>query len=283
MWKVPLTLLYICLPIFSSKKVLWKVPPGFVSQSCLFFWGPWGKFCWPRKRFSGFCGRFPQLFFTFVSQFSLRKRFCGRFPQLFFAFVSQSFLVVWKVPLTLLYICLPIFSSKKVLWKVPPSFSPTALALGSSAIVKGFFAANGFRLPKASAFVSQSPAVFWANGCCFGKGSVEGSANYSLLHLHLSPKLLYKSSLEGSASCALHLCPSVLLGSKLRELFTRLTHTNPVRRKQPIMSLLLGYSLGLLQKKYKKASISIPKRHKHISKARISYVKNTKYNKQVEN
>ena len=83
---------------------------------------------------------------------------------------------------------------------------------------------------------------FWANGCCFRKGSVEGSANYSL---HLSPKLLYKSSLEGSANCALHLSPSVLLGSKLRELFTCLTHTNPVRRKQPIMSLLLGYSLGL--------------------------------------
>ncbi len=31
----------------------------------------------------------------------------------------------------------------------------------------------------------------------------------------------------------------------LRELLTRLTHTNPVRRKRPIMSLLLGYSLGL--------------------------------------
>ena len=92
--------------------------------------------------------------------------------------------------------------------------------------------------------VSQSPAVFWANGCCFRKGSVEGSANYSL---HVSPKwlLLHKSSLEGSAKCALHLSPSLLLVSKLRELLTCLTHTNPVRRKRPIMSLLLGYSLGL--------------------------------------
>ena len=71
--------------------------------------------------------------------------------------------------------------------------------------------------------VSQSPAVFWADGCCFRKGSVEGSAN-----------------------CALHLSPSLLLGWKLRELLTCLTHTNPVRRKRPIMSLLLGYSLGLL-------------------------------------
>ena len=86
-------------------------------------------------------------------------------------------------------------------------------------------------------FVSQSLAVFWANGCCFRKGFVEGSANYSL---HVSPKLLYKSSLEGSANCALHLSPSVLLRPKLR------THTNQVRRKRPIMPLLLGYSLGLL-------------------------------------
>ena len=92
--------------------------------------------------------------------------------------------------------------------------------------------------------VSQSPAFFWANGCCFRKGSVEGPAKNSL---HLSPKwlLLHKNSLEGSANCALHLSPSLLLGPKLRELLTCLTHTNPVRRKWPIMSLLLGYSLGL--------------------------------------
>ena len=70
--------------------------------------------------------------------------------------------------------------------------------------------------------VSQSPALFGANGCCFRKGSVEGSANYSL---HLSLRLLlHKSSLEGSANCALHLSPN-LLGSKLCELLTCLTHT----------------------------------------------------------
>ena len=51
----------------------------------------WGRFRWPRKRFSGFCGRFPQLFFTFVSQSSPQK-------------------VLWKVPPTLLCICLPVFS-----------------------------------------------------------------------------------------------------------------------------------------------------------------------------
>ena len=90
--------------------------------------------------------------------------------------------------------------------------------------------------------VSQSSAVFWANGCCFRK-----VANYSL---HLSPKwvLLHKSSLEGSAKGALHLFPSFLLGSKLCELLTCLTHTNPVRKKRPIMLLLLGYSLGLFFK-----------------------------------
>ena len=85
--------------------------------------------------------------------------------------------------------------------------------------------------------VSQSPAVFWANGCCFRKGSVDGFANYSL---HLSPKWLLrqKSSLEGSTNCGLHLSASLLLGSKLRE-----SLTCPVRRKRPIMSLLLAYSL----------------------------------------
>ena len=90
--------------------------------------------------------------------------------------------------------------------------------------------------------VSQSSAVFWANGCCFRK-----VANYSL---HLSPKwvLLHKSSLEGSAKGALHLFPSFLLGSKLCELLTCLTHTNPVPKKRPIMLLLLGYSLGLFFK-----------------------------------
>ena len=110
---------------------------------------------------------------------------------------------------------------------------------GSTKVPPKFFKFRGVSL------VSQSPAVFWANGCCFRKGSVEGSANYSL---HLSPKwlLLHKGSLEGSANCALHLSPSLLLGSKLRELLTCLTHTNPVRRKRRIMSLLLGYSLGLL-------------------------------------
>ena len=76
-------------------------------------------------------------------------------------------------------------------------FFSTALALGSSAIVKVLGQNDTFvfrgslqQMPFASqkvlwsvphlyTFVSQSPAVFWANGCRFRKGSVEGSANYS--------------------------------------------------------------------------------------------------------
>ena len=76
--------------------------------------------------------------------------------------------------------------------------------------------------------VSQFPAVFWANGCCFRKGSGQGSADHSS---HLSPTddASFKF-FEGSANCALHLSPSLFLGSKL---LTCLTHANPVRRNHP--------------------------------------------------
>ncbi len=93
-------------------------------------------------------------------------------------------------------------------------------------------------------FVSECPAVFGVNGRCFRKGSVESSPTIFYISL-CKLLLLHKSSLEGSANCALHLPPSLLLGSKLCEWSTCLSHTNPVRRKQPIMSLQLGYSLGL--------------------------------------
>ena len=75
------------------------------------------------------------------------------------------------------------FASQKVLWSVPQ----TVLYIGLTV-----------------------SCGFLGNGCCFRKGSVEGSANFSL---YLSPKwlLLHKSYLEGSASCALHLSPSLLL------------------------------------------------------------------------
>ena len=116
-----------------------------------------------------------------------------------------------------------------------------ALALVSSAILKVLgqtdtfvflgslqqmaFAAHKFlwSVPQAVLYIGLTVScAFRANGCCFRKGSVEGSANYSL---HLSLRLLlHKSSLEGSANCALHLSPN-LLGSKLRKLLTCLTHT----------------------------------------------------------
>ena len=57
--------------------------------------------------------------------------------------------------------------------------------------------------------------------------------------------LLHKRFCGGFANCALHLSPSLLLQSKLSELLTWLTYTNPVHRKRPIMLLLLGYSLGI--------------------------------------
>ena len=62
---------------------------------------------------------------------------------------------------------------------------------------------------------------------------------------HLSRCFRKRFFLRGSANCSLHLTPSLVLGSKLHELLTCLTHTPPIRRKRPIMSLLLGYSLGL--------------------------------------
>ena len=94
-------------------------------------------------------------------------------------------------------------------------------------------------------FVSESPAVFRVNGCCFRKGSMRVPP--TILYICLPNGCCFiKSSLESSANCALHLSPSLLLGSKLRELLTCLNHnhTNPVHRNRPIMLLLLGYSLG---------------------------------------
>ena len=166
-----------------------------------------GQFAWAAKRF---CGRFPHHFFKLV-----------QFLILFFAFFLNN-------------VSFAVFSHSKDLgakWHV---------------CFLGFFAANGFRLPEGSLERSPNSSLHWSHSLLWflgawlllQKGSVEGSANYSL---HLSPKwlLLQKSCLEGSANCALHLPPSVLLGS------TPLIYTNPVRRKRSIMSLLLGYSLGL--------------------------------------
>ena len=121
-------------------------------------------------------------FSSHLSPSLLLKRFCGRSPQLFFAFVSQSSLVMWKVPLTLLYICLPIFSSKKVLWKVPPNFF---VSFGVFSHSKGVLCSKSkashkvlWGVPQTSLYICLTVSRFFlANGCCFRKGSVEGSAN----------------------------------------------------------------------------------------------------------
>ena len=119
-----------------------------------------------------FCGRFPQLFFEltpsllwlggrrpqrfcpFVFRSSLRKRFCGRFSQVFFAFVSQSSRVMWKAPLTLLYMCLSVFSPKKLLWKVLPTFLYICLPVFCSK--KGLW-----KVPSTFLFVHVSPSLLF--------------------------------------------------------------------------------------------------------------------------
>ena len=129
-------------------------------------------------------------------------------------------------------------------------FFPNSNSLGSSAIVK-VSGQNCFR------------TLYGSLGqICFGlpKGSAEGSTKVLCMvpprfrwvcftkvpHLSLKWQLFQKRFfLQGSANCSLHLTPSLVLGSKLHELLTCLTHTPPIRRKRPIMSLLLGYSLGL--------------------------------------
>ena len=198
LWRVPPTLLYICLPVLSV------------------LLGPWGKFRRPRKRF---CGGFPQRFYTFVSQSSLRKSYLEGSPnfslhlspRLLFEkgyvegapnasiHLSPSLLfakVIWKVPSTFLYICLPVFCSKKVMWKVPPTFLYFYTFVCQSSLRKSYLEGS----PNFSLHLSRS--------LLFEKGYVEGSPNVSV---HLSPSLLFeKGYLEGSANVSLHLSPSLL-------------------------------------------------------------------------
>ena len=119
LWKVPPTVLYICLPVFSGyvegspnssvhlspnflfEKGSVEGSPNFFRNGVSFgvFSHSKGVLCskWlsPPKRFFGV---FPKQFFTFVSQspafflgkwLLLQKRFSGGLRQLFFTFVSQ--------------------------------------------------------------------------------------------------------------------------------------------------------------------------------------------------
>ena len=156
-------------------------------------------------------------------------------------------------PITSLQLCLPVPL-------ISFACSPTMLlALGSSAIVKVlakwhvcflFFATNGFSPPTRffgvhsvqslprflgkRQFASEKvlwsvpPAILYIclpNGCCFRK-----------VLWRVPPTALY---------CALHVSPSLHAGVNVVWIVTCFNHTNPARRKGPIMSLLLGYSLGL--------------------------------------
>ena len=88
--------------------------------------------------------------------------------------------------------------------------------------------------------VSQFPAVFWANGCCFTKGSVQGSADHSS---HLSPTddASFKF-FGGFRQLFFTFISQSLPGVKVVDM-SHPCKSSP--QKPPIMSLLLGYSLDL--------------------------------------
>ncbi len=158
LWRAPPTILYSCLPTFVSQESLGANSVSFEkgsmegSPNYSLYLSP--NICLP------------------VSQSSLRKRLCGRFPHIFFTFVSQSpslFLeeVVWKVPPTFLFICRPVFFLKKVMWKVPPTILYICLPV---------FSCGRFLQPQLTSLL-------------FEKSYVEGSPIYSptALALDLQP------------------------------------------------------------------------------------------------
>ena len=249
--------------VLGCQKVLWKVPQGFIDVPPSFskFRGVSGSLGqirpWAAKRFVLGCQKVlwkvPQGFIDVPPSFSKFRGVSGSLGQIR-PWAAKRFIlgcqkVLWKVPPrfhrgstkvsprlrkfrdrfslpSLLYVCLP----------VPSTFFAsfwTELALGSSAIVK----------------------VLGHNDTFFSRGSSEKvlwRVPPTILYISLPNGCYFiKSSLEGSANCGLHLPPSLLLGSKLREVLTCLNHTNPAPRKRPIISLLLGYSLGLFPSKEK--------------------------------
>ena len=160
---------------------------------------------------------------------------------------------------SLLYICLPVRSIFLAFFTNSGSFGVFSHSKGFGAkwhvCLLAFFAANGFRLPKGSlecspncsAHSSQSLPRF-LRWMAVASERVLWRVPPTILYICLPHGCCFvKSSLEGSANCALRLSPSLLLGSKLHELLTCLNHWNPVPRKRPFMSLLLGYFLGFFR------------------------------------
>ena len=82
------------------------------------------------------------------------------------------------------------------------------------------------RLPRGSLECSPKRRFFWANGCCFRKGSVEGSAN-----------------------CALRLSPSLLVGSKFLKVLTCSYKSSPHKTKYHVVAV--GVFFGLIFFHYK--------------------------------
>ena len=178
MWKVPLTLLCICLPVFSgyvegspnscahlSLNILFEKgsaegSPNIVSQACLFFWVLGANSAGLEKSSLGSVEGSPEFSFFLSPSLLFEKGFVEGSPN-FSLHLSPS--LFW-LPNSSVRLSLNFLFEKGSVEGSPNFFRNSAL--GSSAIVKGFFPANGFRLPK---------------------GSLECSPNNSL---HLSHSLL---------------------------------------------------------------------------------------------
>ena len=224
-----------------------KGAPGFHQSSssfvvCQVLWARSVLGCHP-PRFQEGCASFV-ISVIFWAR-SLSERFCKGSPHHFFTFVPQFLQLFFASFWTELALGLGAFSHSKGLgakWHV---------------CLLGFFAANGFASQKVLWSVPKTVLYIGLTVSCgvlgkwlgkFRKGSVEGSANYSL---HLSPTwvlpvLLHKSSLEGSANCSLHLSPSLLLGVKIAWIVD-VSHpfkSSPQKTTHHVVAVAVSHSKG---------------------------------------
>ena len=150
---------------------------------------------------------------------SLSFRFCGGFPHHFFTFVSQF-----------LQLFFSFFPN-----------GPTALALGSSTMVKvGSLQQMAFASQKVVWSVPQTVRyirLFWGKFLLLQKRFCGGFPQ--LFFPFVSPAVASEKGLVPLT--VVYICCPVSCGQSC---MTCLNHTPPVCTKRPIMSLLLGYSLG---------------------------------------
>ena len=123
---------------------------------------------------------------------------------------------------------------------------PNSNSFGVFSHSKGF----GAELFPDSPWFSGADPCWAAKGFCgrFYQGSTKVSRSLSYqgsTFLYQMTVVSEKVLFAGFRQSSLHLTPPLFLGSKLHELLTCLTHTPSICRKRPIMSLLLGYSLGI--------------------------------------